>query len=214
LSSSPKIEGSHIVLLIQNEEGLRSSKKYIEGLGIKVSYVKKCEHHHSTLKRIKARQNVSPYSSSRKSDLGSRSDHFKYRSMKDVPLSFMDEIEQKPSANRSSNLRGVPGFVLLMIDGGAGPFQELCRVVGEFKRDLHSSCCKIVWLDKPTSRSTNLRGFEQNLIDPRDGILLKPFHDSRLHQVIRLLRGYGLISRSKRESAIQAINAFKDPGLS
>ncbi|KAJ6941382.1 histidine kinase CKI1-like, partial [Populus alba x Populus x berolinensis] len=208
---SPKIEGSHIVLLIQNEEGLRSSKKYIEGLGIKVSYVKKCEHHHSTLKRIKARQNVSPYSSSRKSDLGSRSDHFKYRSMKDVPLSFMDEIEQKPSANRSSNLRGVPGFVLLMIDGGAGPFQELCRVVGEFKRDLHSSCCKIVWLDKPTSRSTNLRGFEQNLIDPRDGILLKPFHDSRLHQVIRLLRGYGLISRSKRESAIQAINAFKDP---
>ncbi|KAJ6941384.1 histidine kinase CKI1 [Populus alba x Populus x berolinensis] len=164
------------------DEGLRSSKKYIEGLGIKVSYVKKCEHHHSTLKRIKARQNVSPYSSSRKSDLGSRSDHFKYRSMKDVPLSFMDEIEQKPSANRSSNLRGVPGFVLLMIDGGAGPFQELCRVVGEFKRDLHSSCCKIVWLDKPTSRSTNLRGFEQNLIDPRDGILLKPFHDSRLHQ--------------------------------
>ncbi|KAL3604769.1 hypothetical protein D5086_005628 [Populus alba] len=59
------------------DEGLRSSKKYIEGLGIKVSSVKKCEHLPSTLKRIKARQNVSPHSSSRKSDLGSRSDHFK-----------------------------------------------------------------------------------------------------------------------------------------
>ncbi|KAJ6675000.1 TWO-COMPONENT HISTIDINE KINASE [Salix viminalis] len=35
LGSSPKIEGSHVVLLIQNEERLRSSHKYIEGLGIK-----------------------------------------------------------------------------------------------------------------------------------------------------------------------------------
>uniref|UniRef100_A0A2K1XUE8 histidine kinase n=1 Tax=Populus trichocarpa TaxID=3694 RepID=A0A2K1XUE8_POPTR len=217
LGSSPKIEGSHVVLLIQNEERLRSSQKYIEGLGIKVSSVKEWEHLHSTLKRIKARQNVSPHSSSGKSDLGSRSDHFNSRSMKDVPLSSMDGIDQKPSASGSSNLRGAPGFVLLVIDAGAGPFQELCRVVAEFKRDLHSSCCKVVWLDKPTSRSINLRSFEQDLIDPRDDILLKPFHGSRLYQVIRLLpefRGHGLISRSKRGSTIQATNALKDPGSS
>ncbi|KAJ6400972.1 hypothetical protein OIU84_016403 [Salix udensis] len=72
--------------------------------------------------------------------------------MKDVPLSSMDGIDQKPSASRGSNLRGAPGFVLLVIDAGAGPFQELCRVVADFRRDLHSSCCKVVWLDKPTSR--------------------------------------------------------------
>jgi len=217
LGSSPKIEGSHVVLLIQNEERLRSSQKYIERLGIKVSSVKEWEHLHSTLKRIKARHNVSPHSSSGKSDLGSRSDHFKSRSMKDVPLSYMDGIDQKPSASRSSNLRGAQGFVLLVIDAGAGPFQELCRVVAEFKRDLHSSCCKVVWLDKPTSRSINLRSFEQDLIDPRDDILLKPFHGSRLYQVIRLLPefgGHGLISRSKRGSTIQATNALKDPGSS
>ncbi|XP_011041373.1 PREDICTED: histidine kinase CKI1 [Populus euphratica] len=217
LSSSPKTEGSHVVLLIQNGERLRSSQKYIEGLGIKVSSVKEWEHLHSTLKRIKARQNVSPHSSSGKSDLGSRSDHFNSRSLKDVPLSSMDGIDQKPSASRSSNLRGAPGFVLLVIDAGAGPFQELCRVVAEFKRDLHSSCCKVVWLDKPTSRSINLRGFEQDLIDPRDDILLKPFHGSRLYQVIRLLPEFGgheLISRSKRGSTIQATNALKDPGSS
>jgi hypothetical protein len=104
-----------------------------------------------------------------------------------------------------------------VIDAGAGPFQELRRVVAEFKRDLHSSCCKVVWLDKPTSRSINLRSFEQDLIDPRDDILLKPFHGSRLYQVIRLLpefRGHGLISRSKRGSTIQATNALKDPGSS
>ncbi|KAJ6400973.1 hypothetical protein OIU84_016404 [Salix udensis] len=70
LGSSPKIEGSHVVLLIQNEERLRSSHKYIEGLGIKVSSVKQWENLHSTLKRIKARQSVSPHSSSGKSDLG------------------------------------------------------------------------------------------------------------------------------------------------
>uniref|UniRef100_A0A2K1XUG4 histidine kinase n=1 Tax=Populus trichocarpa TaxID=3694 RepID=A0A2K1XUG4_POPTR len=196
LSSSPKIEGSHVVLLIQNEERLRSSQKYIEGLGIKVSSVKQWEHLHSTLKRIKARQNVSPHSSSGKSD------HFNSRSMKDVPLSSMDGIDQKLSASRNSNLRGAPGFVLLVIDAGAGPFQELCRVVAEFKRDLHSSCCKVVWLDKQTSRSMNLRGFEQDLIDPRDDILLKPFHGSRLYQVIRLLPEFG------------ATNVLKDPGSS
>ncbi|KAJ6723350.1 HISTIDINE KINASE CKI1-LIKE [Salix koriyanagi] len=194
LSSSPKIEGSHVVLLIQNEERLRSSHKYIEGLGIKVSSVKQWENLHSTLKRIKARQSVSPHSSSGKSDLGSRSDHFNPRSMKDVPLSSMDGIDQKPSASRGSNLRGAPGFVLLVIDAGAGPFQELCRVVAEFRKDLHSSCCKVVWLDKPTSRSINLRSFEQDLIDPRDDILLKPFHD--------------------RGSTIQDTGAVKDPGSS
>ena len=213
LSSSPKIEGSHVVLLIQNEERQRSSQKYIKGLGIKVSSVKQWEHLHSTLKRIKARQNVSPHSSSGKSDLGLRSDHFNSRSMKDVPLSSMDGIHQKPSTSRSSNLRGAPGFVLLVIDAGAGPFQELCRVVAEFKKDLHSSCCKVIWLDKPTSRSINLRGFEQDLIDPQDDILLKPFHGSRLYQVIRLLPefgGHGLISRSKRESAIQAESTSKN----
>ncbi|KAG6749800.1 hypothetical protein POTOM_046870 [Populus tomentosa] len=213
LSSSPKIEGSHVVLLIQNEERQRSSQKYIKGLGIKVSSVKQWEHLHSTLKRIKAKQNVSPHSSSGKSDLGLRSDHFNSRSMKDVPLSSMDGIHQKPSTSRSNNLRGAPGFVLLVIDAGAGPFQELCRVVAEFKKDLHSSCCKVVWLDKPTSRSINLRGFEQDLIDPRDDILLKPFHGSRLYQVIRLLPefgGHGLISRSKRESAIQAESTSKN----
>ncbi|KAJ6343742.1 hypothetical protein OIU76_005482 [Salix suchowensis] len=217
LSSSPKIEGSHVVLLIQNEERLRSSHKYIEGLGIKVSSVKQWENLHSTLKRIKARQSVSPHSSSGKSDLGSRSDHFNPRSMKDVPLSSMDGIDQKPSASRGSNLRGAPGFVLLVIDAGAGPFQELCRVVAEFRKDLHSSCCKVVWLDKPTSRSINLRSFEQDLIDPRDDILLKPFHGSRLYQVIQLLpefRGHGLISISDRGSTIQDTGAVKDPGSS
>jgi DNA-binding response OmpR family regulator len=137
--------------------------------------------------------------------------------MKDVPLNSMDGIDQKPSASRSSNLRGASGFVLLVIDAGAGPFQELCRVVAEFKRDLPSSCYKVVWLDKPTSRSINLRGFEHDLINPRDDILLKPFHGSRLYQVIRLLPEFGgheLISRSKRENAIQATNALKDPGSS
>ncbi|CAK7348414.1 unnamed protein product [Dovyalis caffra] len=211
LGSSPKIEGSQVVLLIQNEERLRSSQKYIEGLGIKVSAVKQWEHLHSTLKRIKARQSVSPHSSSGKSDLGSRSDHYNTR-LKDVPLSSMDRIDLKPSTSRSSN-KGAPRFVLLVIDAGAGPFEELCRVVDEFKRDLHSSCSKVVWLDRTTSRSINLRSFEHDLIDPRDDILLKPFHGSRLYQVIGLLPefgGHGVISRSNK--GIQATNTLQDPG--
>jgi hypothetical protein len=149
LGSSPKIEGSHVVLLIQNEERLRSSHKYIEGLGIKASSVKQWKHLHSTLKRIKVRQNVSPYGSSGKSDLGSRSDHFNSRSMKDVPLNSMDGIDQKPSASRSSNLRGASGFVLLVIDAGAGPFQELCRVVAEFKETFLAVAARLFgWINR------------------------------------------------------------------
>ncbi|KAL3604773.1 hypothetical protein D5086_005632 [Populus alba] len=116
LGSSPKIEGSHVVLLIQNEERLRSSQKYIEGLGIKVSSVKQWKHLHSTLKKIKARQNVSPHSSSGKSDLGSRSDHFNSRSMKDVPLSSMDGIEIQEARGNLSKDKSLSGLKFLVAD--------------------------------------------------------------------------------------------------
>ncbi|XWS31812.1 hypothetical protein CRYUN_Cryun23aG0108300 [Craigia yunnanensis] len=178
---SPKLEGSQVVLLIQNDERRRISQKFMESLGISVLVVDRWDCFHFALKKIKSKL-ISSHHSSRRSDLSSRSD-ISSTSSKDMPLSAMDGTEHKLPLNKH---RGAPSFILLVIDANAGPFSELWSVVAEFRRGLHSICCKVIWLDKPTSRNINsLR------LDPGDEILLQPFHGSRLYQVIKLLPEFG-----------------------
>ena len=181
LTPSPKLEGSEVVLLIQNEERQRISQKFMETLGINVLVVDQWECLPSALKKIKSKL-ISSHHSSRRSDLSSRSD-ISSTSSKDMPLSSMDGTEHKLPFNKH---RGAPSFILLVIDANAGPFSELWRVVAGFRRGLHSICCKVVWLDKPTSCSIN-----SIKLDPGDEILLQPFHGSRLYQVIKLLPEFG-----------------------
>ncbi|GAV83606.1 Response_reg domain-containing protein/HisKA domain-containing protein/HATPase_c domain-containing protein [Cephalotus follicularis] len=206
---SPKLERSHVVLLIENEERRRISHKYMENLGINVSVVTQWEHLSSTLKKLKSNMNCNhtSHGSSGKSDVSWQSDHSSGPSLKDVPLSVIDGTDQRLPFHKR---KGAPaGFILILIDATAGPFPELYRVVTDFKRGLHSTCCKVVWLDKPTSRSINLRGLEEEKLDSSDDILLKPFHGSRLYQVIKLLPEFGgalqhgILAKSKRESTIQ-----------
>ncbi|KAJ9171733.1 hypothetical protein P3X46_015052 [Hevea brasiliensis] len=210
LGSSPKFEGSHVVLLIQNVERCRIVHRFMKSLGIKVSVVSKWERLYSTLAKIKSKHNVSPYSSSGRSEFGSRSEISSSRS-KDVPLYALDGIEQRLPSHRR--------FLLLVIDASAGPFQELHGAVTEFRRGLRQACCKVVWLDKPPSRSINPRSLEEHMIHPDDDILRKPFHGSRLYLVIKLLPEFGGTlhhgvpsAKPKKECAFRKGKAVKDPG--
>ncbi|KDP36574.1 hypothetical protein JCGZ_08341 [Jatropha curcas] len=216
LGSSPKSDESHVVLLIQNAERQKIVQKYMERLGIKVSAVNKWESLHSTLTKIKQKQNVSPYSSSGKSDSGSRSEISSSR-QKDIPLSALDGIEQGLPSNRSRSIivRGSSNFILVVIDASAGPFQQLFAAVTEFKRGLHRASCKVVWLDKPTMRNINPGGLED------DDILLKPFHGSRLFQVIRLLPEFGgnlqngvSLAKPEKECSIRCEKSAEYPASS
>ncbi|KAF5732396.1 histidine kinase CKI1 [Tripterygium wilfordii] len=185
LSSSPKLEGSLVVLLIQNEERGRIARKFFESQGIKVSVMNQWEHLSPTLKKIKLKLTHSAHSSSRKSDhLSPRGETSSARS-RNPPLLAPD--------------RGARGFILLVIDADAGPLTELNKAVAEFREDLDIACCKVVWLDKPTSRNIDIQCHE---IDPIDVILLKPFHGSRLKQVLKFLPEFGgtFPTKSKKEN--------------
>ncbi|XVF72732.1 hypothetical protein PTKIN_Ptkin12aG0144000 [Pterospermum kingtungense] len=177
---SPKLDGSQVVLLIHNEERRRIAQKFMESLGISVLVVDQWECLPYALKKMKSKQ----ISSSRRLDLNlsSRSDISRSDSSKDMPLSAMEGQEQKLPLK----FRGAPSFLLLVMDANAGPFQELWRVVAEFRRGLHGVSCKVVWLDKPTSRSIDSMRLESG-----DELLLQPFHGSRLCQVIKLLPEFG-----------------------
>ncbi|CBI36943.3 unnamed protein product, partial [Vitis vinifera] len=63
---------------------------------------------------------------------------------------------------------GTPRFILILIEATAGPFPELCRAVAEFRKDLQNTCCRAVWLDKPTLRSVNFRDVPEEMISPND----------------------------------------------
>ncbi|KAJ0111766.1 hypothetical protein Patl1_00895 [Pistacia atlantica] len=174
LSSSPKLGGSQVVLLISNEERLRISQTFMESLGINVSVVNQWERLQSLLKKMKSKLNHSPHGSFRKSDISFRSD-ISSSSSKDVPLSAMEGTDHKLPAYKR---RGA-AFVLLVIDANSGPFEELCNAVTEFRRGLQCYC-KVVWLGKPTSRSSH---FDEG--DPTDEIITKPFHGFQVGETSR-----------------------------
>ncbi|TYH95982.1 hypothetical protein ES332_A12G145800v1 [Gossypium tomentosum] len=158
---SPKLDGSQVVLFMQNIERRRVSQKFLESLGISVLVVDQCHQFPSAMKKIQPKLN-SLHHSSRRSDMSCRSD-ISSSSSKDMPLKS---------------------------------FSELWRIVAEFRRGLHSTCCKVIWLDKPTSPC-----IDPKRLDPDDEILLQPFHGSRLHRVIKLLPKFGNLSQGISSSS-------------
>ncbi|KAE8657639.1 Detected protein of unknown function [Hibiscus syriacus] len=171
------LDGSQVVLFMQNNERRRVSQKFMEGLGINVSVVDQCNYFPAALKKIQLKLN-SYHHSLRRSDMSGRSDNSSLSS-KDMPM-------DKLPLNRR---RDALSFILLVIDVNAGLFSKLWRIVAEFRRGLQSTCCKVVWLDKPTARMINpIR------LNPGDEVLLQPFHGSRLHRVIKLLPEFRAVS--------------------
>ncbi|XP_040963937.1 histidine kinase CKI1 [Gossypium hirsutum] len=188
---SPKLDGSQVVLFMQNIERRRVSQKFLESFGISVLVVDQCHQFPSAMKKIQPKLN-SLHHSSRRSDMSCRSD-ISSSSSKDMPLSAMEGAEHKLPFNRRKD---TPSFILLVIDVNAESFSELWRIVAEFRRGLHSTCCKVIWLDKPTSPCINPKR-----LDPDDEILLQPFHGSRLHRVIKLLPEFRNLSQGISSSS-------------
>ena len=224
---SPKVRTSNVVLLIQNNERRRTSQRFMENLGIKVSIAKQWKHLPSTLQKIEHNQNYSHYNSSGKStDLSSPSGYLsRFASNnssgveKDVPLSSMDGSDYILSVFKRTTPKFASSFILIVIDASAGPFLELCRIVAEFKKGLHNATCKVVWLEKPMMRNIDFKHIEEDLVDPNDVVISKPFHGSRLYQVVRLLPEFGgtlqgNLGKLKEESKFQAEKVSRDPSSS
>ena len=223
---SPKVTTSHVVLLIQNKERRRTSQRFMENLRIKVSVAKQWEHLPSTLQKIKHKENHSCHNSSGKSDLSSPSGCLSRSASnnsssveKDVPLSSMDGSDYILSVFKRTTPKFASSFILIVIDASAGPFLELCRIVAEFKKGLHNATCKVVWLEKPMMRNIDFKHIEEDLVDPNDIVISKPFHGSRLYQVVRLLPEFGGTlqensSKLKEEIKFRAEKVPKDPSSS
>ena len=192
---SPRAEGSHVIILMQSDERRRITQRLFETLGIKVSVLKEWERFLYALKKIRRKVSLSHRSSSGISEFSPRS--FRSGSFssnagpKDMPLSAMDGTDLTLPTPRKTYARGTPRFILILIEATAGPFPELCRAVAEFRKDLQNTCCRAVWLDKPTLRSVNFRDVPEEMISPNDLVMLKPFHGSRLYQVAKLLPEFG-----------------------
>ncbi|CDP07743.1 unnamed protein product [Coffea canephora] len=176
---SPKIEGSHVVLFLSSDERSKITKKFMESQGIDVSVVKHYEYLPQTLKAIKQKLTSSFMSSNSCSGL------------KDMPLSAFDGKDSLPASENIISTKKTPNFVLIVIDTSAGPFREISRAVAEFRRDLCSTCNRIVWIDGPGAGSINVQGLEEDKLPAMDLIISKPLHGSRLYQVIGLLPEFG-----------------------
>ncbi|KAF8036783.1 hypothetical protein BT93_C2482 [Corymbia citriodora subsp. variegata] len=212
---SPRPEGSPVVLLIQNEERRRTCQSYMEKLGIEVLVVSQWQDLPIILKKIQMKVvNVAYHSSSGKSDRSWRIERLSTSAslskscsrVKGVSLGSLDGADHTLPVYKSPSHKDQSGFVLLIIDASAGPFQEIFMAVAEFRKLLPSTQCKVVWLDKPTMRSIDQRAINGKL-DPDDIIMSKPFHGTRLLQVIRLLPEFGGLlqkrpSRQLRERAV------------
>ena len=153
-SASPKVEGSYVVLLINNAERRRIVKKFMERLGIRTLVPERWEQLAPTLENMKNKKgHHSQHNSiSGISDFGLQNCLIKsascnssssFNRAKDVPLmSSMDESTDNTNNilslfNKKStggNMRGASDrFILLTIDTTAGPFSKLCRIVNDSK---------------------------------------------------------------------------------
>ncbi|MED6183995.1 hypothetical protein PIB30_043120 [Stylosanthes scabra] len=169
--STSRREGSRVVLLIQGDERRRATQRFVERKGIRVKVLKEWRDLFHTLNKIKKKGLKSSSSGSSSSSA--------IPSFANAPLSAsMDETESTRA------------FVLIVIDAKAGPFQELCRLVSEFKRGLCISC-RVVWLENPISPSVDFKSLNEDDYDPNDIVLHKPLHGSSLFQVLSLLPEYG-----------------------
>ncbi|KAL6523199.1 hypothetical protein OROGR_016802 [Orobanche gracilis] len=188
---SPKTDGSQVLLFIQNAERSKVLQNFMKRLGIKTHVVRQHEHLSQTLKKIKQKLNLSHHSSSgtsRSEGHGSRTSSTR---SKEVPLSTLDGTDdilpKRPNARG-----GLLGFVMVVIDTRAGPFREISRAVAEFRRDLNENCySRVVWLDKPDEGNSNFQGLDEDKLPHSDLVISKPFHGSRLYQVIGLLPEFG-----------------------
>ncbi|RZC82792.1 hypothetical protein C5167_045578 [Papaver somniferum] len=211
-----KIEGlssSHVILVIQDDERRNVTKNFMRTLGVKVSAINQWEHVLPTLQQIKRRFYVSSRSSSGKSEqLGLYTDHLS-RSTSHSPITTMyDESlsgNEQAEASRSSTPRrrtilvrnaALP-FIMIIIDDHVEQISEVCSIVDNFRNNLPSDMgFRIVGLLSPIITEKNMRLSRAKLMITCDDIFIKPFHGSRLDQVLKKLPEFGGNIREESQS--------------
>lgn len=200
-TTSSKTETSRVILLIQNDQRRIICKKFMESLGVKVLAMKEWEQLLVTLRKILEKQSHSMHNSRGRSGNSSPSDRLSKSTSGDsgnglnmhVSLGAMkDETNYFLSVFKKNNLRGGNSFTLIVIDASAGPFKEICNMVANFRRGLQGAYCKVVWLlENQMTRIINNKGLDSNIFKSNDVFISRPFHGSRLYEVIRLLPEFG-----------------------
>ncbi|KAI3950647.1 hypothetical protein MKW92_050551, partial [Papaver armeniacum] len=161
-----KIEGlssSHVILVIQDDEIKSVKKNFMRTPGVKVSAINQWEHVRPTLQQIKRCFYVNSQSSSGKFEqLGLYTDYLK---MYDGSLSGNEQVE----ASRSST-----------------------PLVTNFRINLPGDIrFQIVGLLSPIITEKNMRIARKRLMATCNDFFIKPFHGSRLDQVLKLLPKFG-----------------------
>ncbi|KAF7142400.1 hypothetical protein RHSIM_Rhsim05G0132900 [Rhododendron simsii] len=188
-SPTPKLEGSHVVLLITGEERRKISKKFIENLGIKVSIAKQEREICQLLQRLKCKLDYSRFNSLEKNELCMLDYLSKSASSNSNSASIDGFSGIHDPSSRKSNSKHLPTFILIVVDACAGPFSKLNSVVANLKRETQNIQCKVVWLDNPFIHAKSPEKNRPSL--SCDHILSKPFHGSSIRRVLGLLPEYG-----------------------
>ncbi|XP_020540438.1 histidine kinase CKI1 isoform X2 [Jatropha curcas] len=197
---SPKPEGSHIVMFIAGEERRKVLKKYIESLNIKVTIIKSGRHFRAELEKVKPSN----------PDTGGASS--KPQSMKDGTDHILPQYKKTNSKSSS-------GIILFVMDNAAGNFSEFDYTLATFRRDIPKSSCKFVWLDDQMIRQSIYEEQQDKRNLEGDYVIYKPFHGSRLIQVLSLLperKGASQcnFTRPAMGSTIQEVRSSVDLNLS
>ncbi|KAL4028892.1 hypothetical protein IC575_012104 [Cucumis melo] len=224
-TTSSKTETSRVILLIQNDQRRLICKKFLESLGVKVLAMKEWEQLLTTLQKILDKQSHSKHNSRGRSGNSSPSDCLSKSTSDDSGNGLnmhvssgarKDETNYFLSVFKKTNLRGGNSFILIVIDASAGPFKEICNMVANFRRGLQGAYCKVVWLlEKQMSRISNDKGIDSNIDKLNDVFISRPFHGSRLYEVIRLLPEFGgTLETGESSTSYWSGNVSKDPSSS
>ncbi|KAM2713001.1 hypothetical protein EV1_032932 [Malus domestica] len=185
-------KGSHVVLFIEGDERRKILVKYISRLNIKVSYVKYAKNLLPQLEKIKRKLDISYFNYSEKSQQGIHdqlsTSAFKYSDSRASDGSHSTKEEDGHTCRKINSRNSPASIVLVVIDTNGGAFSELYTTMASFRKDIHNSRCKVVWLDSSITRNMHPLQMEGcSLAPPNDYIIYKPFHGSRLYKVLGLL---------------------------
>ncbi|KAF4364551.1 hypothetical protein G4B88_012133 [Cannabis sativa] len=179
-SPSPKVDSSYVILMIQNDERRRVSLNFMKRLGINVLLVEQWEQLPSILNQVKCMKQGN--NSGDNSSTDSSASQSPYKAIETNGENYALSLFK-----RSTTIDHLPrgtsgGLVVMVMDTTAGPISQLLEVVNEFKNSLENTTCRVFWLMNPLARTT-----DNSFFDTNDTIMYKPFHGTRLFQVVRLL---------------------------
>ncbi|XP_060960968.1 histidine kinase CKI1 [Cannabis sativa] len=199
---TPKADRSYVILMIHNHERRRVSHKFMKRLGIKVFVVEEWDQLLSTLEKVKCIKygnNINSDSSNNSSST-SQSPYLGVEATNKDGTNYIRSLFKKTSTNPRLLQRKTGGLVVLVMDvTTAGPISQLSKMVSKFKNSVRDTCCcRVVWLVNSVSSYKSF--FEQD-----DIIMHKPFHGTRLYQVVKLLPEFGgSLSSPKASSSSNA----------